>query len=465
MTAKLAAFVFLAALAGMPARAAISPAASSDVVLAARGGPESELRLQYQEDVNGRHRQVVTYGMAQDYDYRETATGLTIYDYRLRRIFRYRPAFNTYYVSDSLYADVWYRAAELQRRSTQAGPVQEARFGPVKGKLTLSPFWAESELGVITRIYPRPMLTRSDRADRSTWSLDGHVVVSVRWHPVPVPGAMLGALRRLWPHLAPVHPQIVNQLAAAGRIPDELWVETPAPDQRHLQRLHFRLSLYQWVPAAPYPLAPHLDAVPTDSSGVYPQIFATLAADVQKQLLPPTQEQYLEKIEDAVSDGNGLEAILWQMEMRLAQGAPPPECVRDDPRGVCALSQLANSLADNDDRTAVAFAGRSPPMRDRSAYADLPNVYLLQLLWATQPSGDKVTFAQSERGVLAALKASPVANFCRNAGDFYAAAWKADQAWQIWDLGRLMAGHRKGDLLDAIDSLETRLARQYPALF
>lgn len=465
MIARLALSLFLAALAALPAaRAAVSPAASSDVVLAARAGQEVELRLQYQKD-DGRQRQTLTVGVARDYDYLQTPTELTIHDYRLRRIFRYYPAFNTYYISDSLYADVWYRAAEVQNRSTQAGLVQEAGLGPVKGRLSLSPFWAESELGIPTRSYPRPMLTRSDREDRTTWTLDHHEVVSVRWHPAPLPAQMQGPLRRLWPHLAPVHPQIVNELVAAGRIPDELMVEAPAPDDRHLRRLRWTLSHYEWVASAIYPLPPHLDAEPTERTGVYPKIFLTLADEVAKQSLPPDDQNYLNKIESAISDGNGLEALLWQMEMRLAEGVVPPECVHNDPRSMCAFSEVARSLADSDERTAVAFAGRSPPMKLRAAYADIPNAYLLQLLWATEPPGAKVTFADSERGVLAALQAVPVANFCRNAGDFYAGAWKAAQAWQIWDLGRLMAGHRSGDLLDGINTLEASLAREYPSFF
>jgi hypothetical protein len=101
----------------------------------------------------------------------------------------------------------------------------------------------------------------------------------------------------------------------------------------------------------------------------------------------------------------------------------------------------------------------------RPAYVDLPNGYLLRLMWATRPPGEKVTFAESEKGVLDALKASPVANFCKDAGDFYAGAWKERAAWQVWDLGRLMAGHRPGDLLGDIDVLEGRLVSSYPEAF
>jgi hypothetical protein len=468
MLAKTAACLLLAILVAVPtARAApLSPADGSDLVLAARPGAQAELRLIYQKDVNGKHPEALTVGLARDYDYLETPSLRTIHDYRLRRIFRYQPAFIATYVNDSLYAEVWRRAIEVQSRSTQAGVVPQAGIGPEKGLLTLSPFWAESELGIIAPSFPRPlMLKRSEVQGRLSWSLDGLEVVAVRWHEERPPDEIKGAVARLWTSLAPIHPQILEQLSATGRIPEELWVQAPEADHRHLARLHWKLTATEWAPAASFPLPPRLRASPTESSGVYPEIFATLATAVAKRLQPPASSVYMDKIRTAVSEGAGLQAMLWQMEMRLAQGPLPPECVKNDRRPSCALTQVATSLAESDERTGVAFAKQSPALEQRSAFDDLPNAYFLRLLWATRPPGAKVTFAESERGVLSALTASPVANFCKDAGDFYAATFKAFAAWQIWDLGRLMSGHRQGDLLDEIDGLEARLAQDYPAFF
>lgn len=67
--------------------------------------------------------------------------------------------------------------------------------------------------------------------------------------------------------------------------------------------------------------------------------------------------------------------------------------------------------------------------------------------------------------LLAALEASPVANFCKDTGDFYAASWQPFAAWQAWDFGRAMAGHRSGDLLSGVDALEANLASQQALFF
>ena len=108
---------------------------------------------------------------------------------------------------------------------------------------------------------------------------------------------------------------------------------------------------------------------------------------------------------------------------------------------------------------------QAPDEVDRPQFADLPNAYLLRLLWATRPPGKGVDRKERERDLLAALHASPVANFCKDTGDFYAGEWQPFAAWQAWDFGRLMAGHQSGDLLGSIDTLEGSLAAQESVFF
>jgi hypothetical protein len=95
----------------------------------------------------------------------------------------------------------------------------------------------------------------------------------------------------------------------------------------------------------------------------------------------------------------------------------------------------------------------------------LPNAYLLRLLWATRPPGKGVDRKEGEQDLLVALKSSPVANFSKDTGDFYAMQWQPFAAWQAWDLGRLMASHRPGDLLGSVDLLEAGLAEQQSVFF
>lgn len=101
----------------------------------------------------------------------------------------------------------------------------------------------------------------------------------------------------------------------------------------------------------------------------------------------------------------------------------------------------------------------------RAQFDSLPNAYFLHLLSATRRPGNGVKPEDSERDLIVALKASPTANFCKDAGDFYAGSWHPLAAWQVNDLGRLMPNHRSGDLLGQVDKLETAVETGMPTLF
>jgi hypothetical protein len=154
------------------------------------------------------------------------------------------------------------------------------------------------------------------------------------------------------------------------------------------------------------------------------------------------------------------------MEMHLADGVQTP-CSTTTPSEVdhCALAAQAGPLAKMDSRTPIAFATNSPDVGQRPQFDSLPNAYLLRLLWATRPPGSGVRREDSERDLLIAIKTSPIANFCKDAGDFYLSAWRPFAGWQVYDLGRLMANHRSGDLLDQVDKLEAAVETGMPALF
>ncbi|HYK24728.1 MAG TPA: hypothetical protein VEV18_00600, partial [Steroidobacteraceae bacterium] len=160
----------------------------------------------------------------------------------------------------------------------------------------------------------------------------------------------------------------------------------------------------------------------------------------------------------------GLEAMLWLTEMDLARG-PPFHCESGETSSYCELWSRAAHLAEGDPRTSLAFADTAPSTADRYKFNDLPNAYVLQLSWAALPQGPGASHAVDEIGLLAGLKASPVANFCRSVALVYASEGRAFAAWQVWDFGRQMAGHQPGDLLDAIDTLESELTTREPAFF
>jgi hypothetical protein len=440
----------------------ISPAAGTDVVLSLRKAPAGELRLDYRKD-SGNDPGVISVGIASDYHYVRSANQLRIHDYKLHRIFLVQGGQT--FVNDSLFAEVWYRAMELRNRITIARAIKGAGIESSKEAAVVhDPFFMETELGVVSPDVPRPELQQVTDNGRISWQFNSEEVAAVRYEKTEVPAELQASLRRFWPTFCQIHPDIAAALASSNRMPAELWVKE-RPFAKDAVIAHWILLQSRLEAAALYPLPAHLPARPTVTAGAYPEIFATLAAASAEKRKPLPQEAYVSKARAAIDKGAGLEALLWVIEMDLARGKPAGRCEPNDTSSYCSLSVQAGPLARGDARTAIAFTTHSPAQLDRPQFAPLPNAYLLRLLWATRRPGKDVTTAENERDLLAALRASPIANFCKDAGDFYAMQWQPFAAWQVWDFGRLMAGHTAGDLLDTIDTVESDLVKSEHDLF
>jgi hypothetical protein len=445
---------------GMPL---VSPAAGSDSVLALRHDGQRELRLIYRVERPGDAAGSVTLGLSTDYSYRKSESqGLAIFDYRLKRIFR-APSEDGVFINDSLYADAWYRGMELVNRANINEMLRKAGANAPQSFHAQDPYWAETELGVTTPKFQRPDLHREDSNGRIRWSLGNEEVVAIRYREDSVPADLRHGLRRWWPSVAAIHPAIADELAQRDKIPAELWVKEIVHGKGFVTA-HWTLTDAQVIESARYPLPAGLTAAPALSGGTYPQIFETLSKSVVEKRAPLPQETYVARAQAAINKGAGLEALVWTIEMRLAAGVDEP-CSSISEIDHCALAARAGPLARADSRTAVAFADHSPDGPDRAQFDSLPNAYLLRLLWATRPPGKGVNPEDSEHDLLVAMSTSPIANFCKDTGDFYAARWQAFAAWQVWDLGRLMVNHRGGDLLDQIDKLEASVEKGEPSLF
>jgi SOS response regulatory protein OraA/RecX len=440
----------------------ISPASGSDAILAVRSDTQAELRLQYRVERDSAPPETITVGLAKDYHYKNSAAGFWINDYRLHRIFRVQPG--SQLIDDSLYADAWVRGAELENRAMISAMLKKAGVDASKGMAAQDPYWAETELGVTTSKFSRPDLKRSESKERISWAFAKEEVVAVRYRQDPVPDGIRAGLRRWWPSLVAIHPQIADELAQSGRMPEELWVKQMVHAGKAFETAHWSLIHTEWNEKAHYPLSPGLAAVPTESRGAFPEIFSTLVAAVAEQRRPPAEDEYRTRVESAIAHTAGLEAYVWLLEMQLASGVKP-ECAAPSTSDFCALAARVGPLAKMDSRLAVAFAAHSTDAADRPQFNSLPNAYVLRLLWATRPPGKEVKYEDSEHDLLVALQTSPIANFCKDTGDFYAGSWRPFAAWQVWDLGRLMANHRSGDLLDGVDVVEADVVRREPALF
>jgi hypothetical protein len=440
----------------------VSPAAGSDAVAAMRSEPARELQIQYRKE-GGRDEGTYSIGIAADYDYIRTARQLRIHDYKLRRIFTVEGSRT--FTNDSLYAEVWYRAVELRNRLNIARALKSSGVGlPDNSAAGSDPFYMESDLGVISPENPRPRLTRNKNNGRISWKYNGNEVVAVRYDKQEVLPAIHASLRRFWPTWVQIHPVIADALTAANRMPAELWV-TERTVGKEPVIAHWKLVRAKWESAAKYPLPEQLKAGPALRTGAYPEIFATLNTAVEEKRKPELPSVYANKAKEALDRNQGLEGMLWLLEMNLAQGHPTGQCEDKSETTYCVQIRRAGPLLKKDPRAALAFQGKAPDESERESFDSLPNAYMLHLLWATKQPGKDVPAAESAHGLLEALKTRAIANFCKDTGDFYARSAQPFAAWQAWDFGRLMANHVPDDLLENVDTLETNLQKGEPALF
>ncbi len=447
--------------------AALSPLDGSDAVLRQHARPAGEYRVQYRVERDGGPVETVAVGVAADYDYDDGTRGHNVRDYRERRVYRVTATHGL--ANDSLYAQVWYRAAELQNRIAIAGAIRAAGIdqGGERLKLaaTTDPFWQETELGLVHPSLPRPQLTRRDDGGRTRWLRGEGEVVAARFDGEPVPAAARAGLKRLWLQIARIHPQIADELCAGGRMPAELWVLETSHSGQPPVTAHWTASGARWLEAAPFPLAAGLAAEPTSSGGAFAAVYDELARAVRGRLAPPPPATYAERAQAAIARGAGVEAYLWVIEMSLAAGVQSGACAAQDASERCMLLARVKPLLLADPRRAAITAPAAPDAATRAAFDDVPNAYLQRLLWATRPPAKDVPVGQGEQDLLAALRASPVANFTKDTGDYYLQHWQPAQAWQVWDLGRRMAGHRDGDLLESVAAVERELERKLPDYF
>lgn len=442
---------------------AADPSQPSDAILKQRGQPQGELQIAYQKSIGGKE-QPIALGLAADYDYADANGTRSLHDYKLRRLLTVGP--ERAYVDNSLYALVWHRVAELQNRANLIKAISAAKIDAAKlPPVSSDPFWMESDLGVIDLALPRPEIARSEEGGGSRWTVKGEEVAAVKFGTDSVPAALRPGLRRFWGELLTVHPTIIDAIAASGQLPDEMRFKMMTANGA--EEVHWLLKGAKWVPSVPYPLTAGLRAGPAETKGAFPEIFRTLAAYVAEKRAPPAEIVYAGRARAAIDRGAGLEGMLWLLEMQLASGsASPANCQQPgNPNPFCQLAPLAAASAKADPRFAQTFGPQAPDLAERHKFDDLPNGYLALVLFANKPAPKDVSFADNEAGLLAGVKAAPVANFCKDVGDFYMRSWNPMAAWQVMDLGRGMEGHKPGDLLSQIDRMEASLAQKVPQFF
>lgn len=439
----------------------ISPLATARDIRAGHASRSGEWRLTYSAAGPQGDEAPVVVALASDYVLRQDK-GTQIFDFAHARIYSVTPGEGGF-ANDSLHAMALFRIHELQNRKVLSGALAAAKMDAPPPHL--DPFWAECELSMVLPNQAPPVVRREGENTLALWH--GESLAARATLGPEAPAALRSKLIRLWRHALPMHPQMARELAATGRAPASLEVPVLGGDRVGLRKLI--LAKAEWIEPADFPLPETAVPAPERGSPATIAILGAAREAARSGARAPTLDEYVARIKGSLARGASLEAALWSMEAVLAGSAdmaaicPTPQNAGEP----CQTLRQAFRAGMADPRASVLFA--KGPLKKETSLPDLSglsNAHVGRLLTATRLVMGGGGGAGVENAYQAALGSGPgVVGYYKDIGDYYVRYYQHPTAWRLYDLGRMLPGHRQGDLLSEIDRMEAKLRKDFPELY
>jgi hypothetical protein len=475
VTAVLLACLSITAAAANPP--VIGPQATAAQIAIAHPGTQSATRLVFAKQTSGAPTTVVTAVVADDYLDITDGNNETIFDFKLKRTITVDRK-SRRFSNGSLYGIVGFRAFELSNLYRMSAALAVAKVSTVPDYV--KPFWAESELVITDSSQAPPQIERQTSSSGAmSFRFDGTEVVrfepSAQQIPVPEKNRFSRALR----YLVQIHPSILDDIAATGRVPATLVYTWFKGGAKNTVSLTLR-SAERFDATFPLPIdfsGEFLFPAPTDPPGVALNGILPLmakAAAGQHAGGPKTVAAYQAEIGDAVRDGAAFQAVLLDFELLLQHGQASLQCPSAPAVPRCYTLRELIGLASGDPRTqpfvqAVQIErsdrNRALELRQGIARDGLKDTAALDIMLAnglsqSQKHGDALPF------FLSAIRANPyIASFYKDLGDHFLRDYQTGLAWLCYDLGRSLPEAYAAGTFQAIDQLEQLLASRNPSLF
>ncbi|HTQ12245.1 MAG TPA: hypothetical protein VMH86_00110 [Rhizomicrobium sp.] len=443
----------------------IGPLADAKAIRAARPAltePALEFTV---KQTGGDGSETRTVDLAGDFtvDYGDTSGTLT--DYALRRVVALDDKAKTFR-NYSLYATVDFDMLETANRRYQRGALGALNLA---GKThALDAYWVQAELKIVDPQDGAPALVRRRAKDGSVhFLLAGQDVASYALSKAALTGAQSASLAHYLRMASGLHPAIIAEIQASGRLPAR--VAFAMPPMRKAPAAQWIFGAGRAVKAV-YPLR---EGTPLDAAGeagtlapLVPLMQAALAGAAPGKR---SAADYDAAIAGAMTKRSYFPAFILAMEKRLQYGAAAACAGSDcptladvvkaagaDPR----TDALKTALAARGEALAGAIATLAAMKRD-----DLSDPWMLDDFLAN-------TYVEAGEPVRAlplfesALRANPyIPGFYKDLGDAYRQAWQPNLAWFCYDTGRALPGGAESEVLSHITALEADIARKHPEFF
>jgi hypothetical protein len=453
------------------------PQATAAQISSAHPAIQSATRLVFEKQRSGTAATVMTAIIADDYLDVTEGDNETIFDFKLRRAIAVDRN-SRHFRNGSLYSTAAFRAFELTNRHVMLAALTAAKIATLPDNL--KPFWVETELVIANPSQPPPQIERQTSASGAmSFRFDGTDVVRFEPGAQAIPTPERNRFSRALRYIVQIHPSILDDIAATGRVPATLVYTWFAGTATTTVTLTLR-SAERFDAAFPLPanfavemLRPEpTDRLNTALSGILPLMSKAVAGQYAGG--PKTVADYQAEIGDTVGNGAAFQAVLLEFELLLQHGQASIQCPTAPAVPRCYAMRELLALASGDPRTqsfveALQFdatnRNRAIELRQGIARGDLKDTTALDIMLAnalsqSQKHGDAIPF------FLSAIRANPyVASFYKDLGDHFLRDYRTDLAWLCYDLGRALPEAYAAGTFQAVDQMEQQLASRNPPLF
>ncbi|HTT98402.1 MAG TPA: hypothetical protein VMF58_10155 [Rhizomicrobium sp.] len=445
------------------------PGASAASLIAARGNV-NEPAVEFIYKIEGSDPGTITVDLAQDFVSLSKDRTLLIYDFALRRLITIDDASHSF-LNASLYGAVDFFVSETFNRRFQRGALSSIKVSDQVRML--DPFWVQSQLHVMSPEDGTPKIERRAAATGTVHFLYGGAEIASYTPSTQAltkeNGALLAKFLRYYGSL---HPVVVDDIVASGRLPQRLSFESVGPEKTSDNV--WTLQSAQPVHAV-YPLLttskltfPSFTGAASSVASLVPTMQAAIAGKAPGRR---TAEESRAATEAALKAQKPFQALLLALELNEQFGKQAAGCV--NPQGCHTLKEIV-AAAGSDPRTPVLLKALEDNSSDKNVAIpslqsmkrdDLSNAYVLDeflandLMMAGRPDEALPPF-------VSAIKGNPyLAGYYKDLGSLFRARFQPDLAWFCFDMGRALPGGADAPILSDINGYEADLAKKYPEFF
>jgi hypothetical protein len=447
----------------------IGPTASAASLIAARGAVQ-EPALEFVYKIEGGSPGTITVDLAQDFSVIQRDNQLLIYDFALRRIITLDDPSHSF-ENASLYGMVDFFSAETYNRRVERDVLSKVKVADQVA--ALAPFWTQSQLHVMAPEDGTPKIDR--RADTNGsihFSYSGAEVASYVPSKHVLTKDEAARLSKFLRFYAPIHPGIIDDIAASGHLPDRLSYESVSATKvpTTIWTLQSAVPVKAAFPllAGSKVLLPKFEGETAAVAGLIPVMQAAIAGSAPGR---HSAEDYRASIDVALTAGKPFQAALIALELSEQYGKQSNDCAK--PQGCHSLKEiiaaakadprmeaLSQALSDTSPQKADAIKTLQAMKRD-----DLSNPYVLDEFLAD----DLVAANRSNEALpllVKAIKGNPyLAGYYKDLGDLFRFQFRSDIAWFCYDLGRTLPGGADAPVISEMNGYEAQLAKNYPQFF